>query len=399
MRISNLENARDELVVLTRRLEELEKMKEEAEAKKKDLDLGRVQYGQRVAIRDERKEMLNSIKSQIEKLKIVYDDPETPKVQFAGYAPVPLEMSSPKWQIYFPGGTMLGLMLGVGLAFLIELLNDLVRTPKDVGVHLHIPLLGVIPNAEEDEMLEDVDLYHVVSKAPYSIVSESYRLFRTNLKMSNSGEPSKVLLVSSCIAGEGKTSAAINLATAFVAEGKKVLLVDSNFRQPMLHKIFPGQTQEDENSPQEAFGLSNILMGQCASHETIKSTGIDGFDIIYSGQLTANSTELLGSDKMRDLINEQRNNYDYVIIDSAPVLLESNTKVMAGLVDKTVLVFNANVTRRGVAQRTISELKKINAEIAGCVLIAVRSMKGGYFQEQFKSYQEYQKPQLVDSAV
>jgi Mrp family chromosome partitioning ATPase len=98
---------------------------------------------------------------------------------------------------------------------------------------------------------------------------------------------------------------------------------------------------------------------------------------------------------MEELIKEQRESYDYVIIDGPPVLVVSDAKVLATFVDGTVLVFNAGATRKGAAQRTIRELKEVNATIVGCVLFAVKAMKGGYFQEQFKSYMKYQKLQLA----
>ena len=409
VRQSDLKNAQQGLVALVGRLEELQKMRAEASKKKEDLDLARVQYGQRESIRDERKKILDSIKSQIEKLKIVHDDPETPKVQFVGYAPVPLGVSSPKWRIYFPGGTTLGLMVSIGLAFLIELLNDLVRTPRDVSRFLRIPLLGVIPEESEDEQLRDVDLCHVVRQAPYSLISESYRRLRTNIKLSAPAE-AKVLLVSSGAAGDGKTSVAVNLATTFVAENKKVLLVDANFRRPILHTIFPrpeAQAPPDETGPdktegirepqQSEFGLSTLLTGLCGYQEIIRPSGIEGFDIISSGPLPSNPTELLGGVQMERLIKRQREDYDYVIIDGPPVLLVSDAKVLTKIVDGTILVFNAGATRRGAALRTIRELREVDATILGCVLLAVRAMKGGYFQEQFRSYQEYQKLQLARS--
>ncbi len=329
-------------------------------------------------------------------MKIIHDDPETPKVQFVGAAPVPLEASFPKWQIFFPGGTVLGLLFGVGLVFLIELLNDLVRTPRDVGRYLHIPLLGVIPDASEDEQARDVDLCHVVRQAPYSIVSESYRRFRTNLKLSGFAQ-SKVLLVTSGMAEDGKTSVAVNLATAFVAENKKVLLIDANFRRPTLHTIFPEAEAPAPQQQRADFGLSCLLTGRCGYHDVIRPSGIDGLWLIDSGPLPSNPAELLGSSQMEELIKLQRESYDYVIVDGPPVLLVSDAKVLAKFVDGTVLVFNAGATRRGAAQRTIREMKEVNTTIAGCVLFAVKAMKGGYFQEQFRSYQEYQKLQLARS--
>ncbi|MHC4750986.1 MAG: CpsD/CapB family tyrosine-protein kinase [Planctomycetota bacterium] len=200
----------------------------------------------------------------------------------------------------------------------------------------------------------------------------------------------KTLLVSSGMVGDGKTSVAVNLATTFVATDKKVLLIDANFRQPNLQSLFP-KVETDDLAEHFDFGLSSVLTHQCTSGEAIRSSGIEGLDIIDCGPLPANPAELLGSLRMEELLKEQRKNYDYVIVDGPPVLLVSDAKVLAGLVDATILVFNAAATSRGAAQRTIHELKVVNARVIGCVLFAARAIKGGYFQEQFKSYRRYQK--------
>jgi len=395
-RRANLENAQDGLVVLQERLEQLEEMRQEAEAKKKDLDLARVQYEERIKIRDERIAMLDSIKEQIEKLKIIHDDPETPKVLAVGLAPPPLEMVfSRQWYLWLPGGMILGFMLSVGLSLLIELANDLVRTPSDVARFLRIPLLGVIPDESEDDQVRGIELCHAVRQAPYSFISESYRRCRTNIKLSGPAESLKILLVSSGSAGEGKTSVAVNLATTFIATDKKVLLIDANFRRPNLQALFPKVAANDLKAERFDFGLSSVLMNQCGAEEVIRSSGIEGLDVIYSGPLPAHPAELLGSQRMQGLLKELRKNYDSVIIDGPPVLLVSDATVLAGVVDATILVFNASATSRGAAQRTIRELKNVNARIVGCVLFAARAMKGGYFQEQFKSYRKYQKAHLA----
>lgn len=395
-RRANLENARDGLHVLQERFELLEKQRQETEAQKKELDLARVQYEKRLKIRDERVEMLDLIKGQIEKLKMLHDSPDTPKVQRIGDAPEPLEMVfSRQWYLWFPGGTMLGFILGIGLAFLVEMVNDLVRTPSDVAKYLDIPLLGVIPHAYEDSQVRRIELMSVVRMAPYSVISESYRRFRTNLKLSGTAESLKTLLVSSGMAGDGKTSVAVNLAATFVAADKKVLLIDVNFRQPSLERLFPRIHTDELEDKLEAegfnFGLSSVLMKQCGIQEAVRPGGIEGLDIIDCGPLPANPAELLGSPRMEELLIQQRNNYDHIIIDGPPVLLVSDAKVLARLVDTTVLVFNAAVTSRGAAQRTIRELREVNAKIIGCVLFAARSIKGGYFNEQFKSYRKYEK--------
>jgi capsular exopolysaccharide synthesis family protein len=396
-RQGQLRNAQDEWVILSKRLEELKKLHEETTARQKDYDLAQVQYVQRLTIRDERRDRLDDIKEQIQKLNILHDDPETPKVLSMGLAPPPLEVSSPRWEFYFPGGTVLGLMVGAALAFLIELLNDLVRTPRDVGRYLHIPLLAVIPDVAEDPEVGDIDMCHVVRQAPYSIISESYRRFRTNLKLASSTESLKVFLVSSGMAGDGKTSVAVNLAMTLIAEHKKVLLIDANFRRPSLQTIFPNTGTAGAGAERSEFGLGSLLVGLCSYEDAKRSNVVEGLDTIHSGPLPSNPTELLGSYRMDQLIKDRRQEYDYVIIDTSPVLLVSDTKVLARIVDGTILVFNAGATRRGAAQRTIQELREVNTRIVGCVLFAVRTLKGGYFREQFESYRRYQEVQPTTS--
>jgi len=393
-RQANLANAKDRLTIYKQRFIELERLRQEAAAKQKDLDMARVQYAQRLAIRDERIATLDEIKMSIEKMTIIYEDPEMPKVRRLSDAIKPIEqVLSRQWWLWFPSGTILGFLFSAALAFLVEVSDDKVRMPRDVSRYLHIPLLGVIPEASEDRDVRGIDLTRVVSLAPYSMISEAYRQCRTNLKLSGSGKSLKTLLVTSGSAGDGKTCVAVNLATAYVAEDKKVLLIDANFRQPTTEKLFPkGESGRlDDEGLSIGFGLSSLLVGQCGAQEAIRSSGIEGLDIIDAGLLPPNPAELLGSIRMAQLLSEQRNNYDYIMIDSPPVLLVSDAKVLAKRVDATVVVFNAAATHRGAALRTIRELEEVDAVVIGCVLLAAPSLKGGYFQEQYKSYKRYQE--------
>jgi capsular exopolysaccharide synthesis family protein len=393
-RQANLANAKDRLIVYKERFAELEKLRQDAAAKQRDLDSARVQYDQRVKIKDERVAMLDEIKQSIEKMRIIYGDPETPKVRGLGDALEPLQMLlSREWWLWLPGGTVLGFLFSIGLAFLLELADDKVRTPRAVSKYLHIPLLGVVPDASVDRDVRGVDLCRVVSLAPYSLISESYRQCRTNLKLSGSGESLKTLLVTSGSPGDGKTCVAVNLATAFVAENKKVLLIDANFRQPTSEKLFPRSDagRLDDEGLSVGFGLSSVLVGQCGAQQAIRSSGIEGLDIIDAGLLPPNPAELLGSVRMEEMLKQQRNNYDYIVIDSPPVLLISDAKVLAKRVDATLVVLNAAATHRGAAQRTFRELEDVDANVIGCVLLGAPALKGGYFQEQSKSYRRYQE--------
>jgi capsular exopolysaccharide synthesis family protein len=338
--------------------------------------------------RDEKQERLATMTTHIEKLTTLVADPEISKVKIAWLPPLPLEISKPKPIMWLPGGFILGLLLGLGLAFAIELLNDLVRSPSDVVKHLRAPLLGMICHVDEDPDVSKADLAHVVRRAPYSIMSECYRQFRANLKHSGRGDNKKVLLITSGAGGDGKTTLAANLATTLVAENCKVLLIDANFRRSMTVALFP---RTNGASAEPDWSLSNYLTGQCqADNGLVRSSGIEGLDIIDSGPVPASPAEMLGSAAMQDLLAKCRDIYDYIIID-APPLLVSDAKTLAAQADGTILVFDAETTHRGAALRALRELREINATVVGTVLMRVKALKGGYFQEIYKSYQKYQR--------
>jgi capsular exopolysaccharide synthesis family protein len=396
-RRAQLEYAQDQLKSMQEKLDRAESQRKEAQLQKQRFDLAKVEYDKRLEIRDQLREQVNGLKDLIEQRRIQAEDPEAPKVISVGKAPKPLEMSSPKWKLYFPGGTMLGFASAIGLAFLFELLNDLLRTPRDVVRYVKIPLLGVIPNASEGHELEGINPTHIVRSAPYSIVSEAYRQLQINLRLSqrNDGE-AKVLFITSCGGGEGKTSLAVNLATLLADGGERVLLVDANFWRPAMHKEFSENRDNlADKSPKSTFGLSNLLSGQAAAEKVIRPSGIDNLDIIDAGPTPSNPTELLASGNMSGLIEKSRQQYDRIIIDGAPILLVGGAKVLAGCSDGTILVFNADMTRRGAALRAVRELRELNVSVLGCVLLGVRVLKGGYFQEQFRSFQKYQQPLLA----
>jgi len=397
-RQANLKNAKDILVVAKTRLEQTILRKQKAESEKVRLDQARVLYEQQTKIRDQLRDTLNDIKELIEKRRIEAEDPETKKVIKVGDAPTPLEVSSPIWFVYFFAGTFLGFVCAIGLAFLLELLNDLLRTPRDVIKYVNAPLLGVVPHASEDRQARDMDLRHIVRLAPYSIVSEAYRQLRINLRLYQGNKDAKIIFVSSCGPADGKTTVAVNLATTLALEGQKTLLIDANFWWPMLHKAFPKtglDTAHDEKAKSQ-FGLSNLLLGETTNEQVIRPSGIEMLDVIDAGPTVGNPTKLLSSEKMIQLVEQQKSLYNHIIIDGPPILLVSGAKVLAAsIADGSIIVLNADLTRRGAAQRAIREMKDIDANIVGCVLLAVRSLKGGYYKQYYKSFQQYQEPAMA----
>ena len=392
IRQSNYRNAQDQMTALTQQLETTTQQYQAAQAEYKEIDGIRDRYAIWDIKKQEQQKQLEIMNELIEKLTALSNDPVIHKLRSMGLAAEPLEISFPRWQLFFPGGFILGLLAGLGLAFAVELLNDLVQTPSDVMRHVRSPLVGMVCHADDDEDIEDVDLYHVVRQAPYSITSECYRQLRTNLKLSGpEGMPHRTFFITSASAGDGKTALAMNMASTLLSEDRRVLVVDANFRRPMTGRLFPRAEADGSLSAQSDYGLSNYLMGQCTDEkQIIRPSGIENLFLIDSGPLPANPAELLSSDKMKALLERCKEQFEYVVIDG-PAMLVSDAKSLAAQVDGTLVVFNAATTHRGAALRILRELKTVNANVIGTVLMGVRSRKGGYFREGYRAYQEYQR--------
>jgi len=296
----------------------------------------------------------------------------------------PLTISFPRYGLFVPGGFFVGLLLSLGLIFLLEFIDDSIKTPSDVVRHLQAPLLGMIPEYDEEDA-EDIELAKVCSIHPQEVISESFRQIRTNLYFSAPLEELKVMLITSSGAGCGKTTAAVNLGITFASEGKRVLLVDANFRRAALNRLFP-----IEAPPR---GLSNVLVGQASAADVIRSAGIEGLDVMDAGPVPPNPAVLLSSERMQKLLTSQRDYYDHIIIDGPPALLLTDARILAGQVDGTIMVVHAGNTSRGVVGRMLRELKTDQVRILGVLLNAVRPQKGGYFRETYRSYYDYISPE------
>lgn len=294
-------------------------------------------------------------------------------------AQAPKKISAPRFELVIPAGTLLGLMLSVGLALLLDVMDKSVRTPRDIARQAGIPVLGTIPTSQDDEIeIERVETASI--DAPHSIIAEAFRQLRANLFFSAPAEQQGVLMVSSPSGGNGKTTVATNLAIAIALSGRRVLLIDANFRRAALPRIFPQIRPE---------GLSNILIGQSRLSDLVTGTAIPGLDVLGSGPTPPNPAELLGSSYLRDLVVDARSRYDQVIFDGPPVLLVSDAMVLAGAVDGVLLVCQYRSTSRGALQRARTQLEAINSRIFGAVLNMVETRAGGYFRKHYREFYEY----------
>jgi capsular exopolysaccharide synthesis family protein len=394
LRQSNRINAEDNMAALTKQLDTTTQQLNSARAEYKEIDRIRSEYAKYEQQREENQTLLEDMNTLIEKKNAQHDNPRLSKLASPYAALDPREVSFPRWQLFFPGGFVLGLLAGLGLAFLVEMMNDLVRAPSDVMRHLKIPLMGMICHVNDDDDANDIDLYHVVRQAPYSMVSEGYRQLRTNLRLSGSGGAmNKILCITSGQGGDGKTTVAVNLASTLLMEGRRVLLVDANFRRPSTIRLFP-RLQANGTAEMSDVGLSNYLMGQCVNEaQVIRDGGLEGLFLIDSGPLPPNPAELFSGERMKTLMDYCKSQFDYVIVDG-PATLVSDAKTLAAQADATLVVLNASETHRGAAVRILRELRDIHANVVGAVLMGVKSRKGGYFREVYRSYQEYQRVQV-----
>lgn len=352
------------------------------DAASKQADLERKQ-AELHTLRDER-EMLKQTKDRadeyIREVQRVVTDRNAVRIDVAQWPVDPLERSFPKL-IMLPGVVVLALVLAVGLAIGLELLDTSVRTPQDIVRHLHLPLLGTVPHADDEEVnIERVET--AVRDAPHSMIAEAFRGVRTNLQFSAPADRQRSLLVTSPRPDDGKTTVACNLAAALAMAGRRVLLVDANLRRPAVNRIF-------EQVPSQ--GLSNCMVGNATLEQVVVKTALANLDVVGSGPTPPNPAELLNSDLARRFIEQALTRYDQVILDSPPVLLASDAAALATMVDGVILVCRAKDDSRGQAQRAISLLDHVGATLFGGVLNGAQVRRGGYFREQLRTFYEYQE--------
>ncbi|MCJ7497412.1 MAG: CpsD/CapB family tyrosine-protein kinase [candidate division Zixibacteria bacterium] len=206
---------------------------------------------------------------------------------------------------------------------------------------------------------------------PKSPISEAYRTFRTNLQFARLDSPLRTILVTSSGPGEGKSTTVANLAITMAQMGTKTLLIDSDLRRPVLHSIF---------SLQRNPGLTNYLAGNVPLVEIIQSTPIENLSLLTCGVLPPNPSELLGSKKMKMLLEELKEKYEMILFDSPPVIAVTDAAVLSTLLDGVVLIASSGHTSREALVRATTLLQNVNGRLIGGVLnkIKVESVYGSY---------------------
>ncbi len=290
----------------------------------------------------------------------------------------PIERSKPRW--YFAVvGVMLAIGLAVGFGILLELMDTSVRTARDVVRYVGVPILGTVPDADDEEVHIDL-IETVVQQMPRSMMAEAFRAIRTALQFSAPAERQRTLVVTSPHPEDGKTTVACNLAGSLAQGGRRVLVVDANFRRPALHRIYGLDNQA---------GLSNILIGAGRLEQYVHRSDQGNLDVLVGGPTPPNPAEQLASPMMRQFLDEAVRRYDHVVLDAPPALLASDAAALGTMVDGTVLVLRAKANSRGVAQRALNLLHHVSAHVFGVVLNAAQAQRGGYFREQLRTFYDY----------
>jgi capsular exopolysaccharide synthesis family protein len=271
-----------------------------------------------------------------------------------------------------------GVLLACGCAFFFEYLDSRIKTPEEIETHLGLPAIGLIPALGKHWHRGEP----LISNGVPPNFAEAFRALRTNVLFSAAEQGCRVIVVTSSAPKEGKTIVASNLAIGFAHAGQRVLLADADLRRPRVHEVF---AQEQEP------GLSNAIVGDAKASDAVRQTDIPGLWLLTAGRVPPNAAELLGSRRFKDLLASIRGQFDWVVIDSPPVMAVTDPNIVASLADGVVFVIGAEMTSYKIARRAVEQLERGRAVFAGGVLNRVEIERHGYYYSQYyrREYANY----------
>lgn len=374
-----MEQVRMDYLSASDQVAQIEQEYSQAEAAQTDLDRKRTRLDNLLEEKKNAEERLIAARKNLNDATYISNRRELVRIRTLQDAVRPLERSSPRWTVTMPAAVLLGLLMGVGMAMLLEFMNTSVRTPQDIVRYASMPVLGIVPILDDEEVRLD-EVEKVTRLAPRSMIAECFRRARTNLLFSCPPDRQRTVLITSAQPEEGKTAVAVNLAVASAQSGRKVLLVDCNFRRPGLNQAFGNL------KPQ---GLSNILIGQCELKDLVTPSDVPTLDLLAAGPTPPNPAELLGSTYFRAFLSEAAGLYDQVLLDGPPGLLVSDALIAATAVDGIIVVSRAGSTSRGALLRLRDTLDRVGAHVLGVILNAAEVQAGGYFKQMYRTYYDY----------
>jgi len=306
----------------------------------------------------------------------VAGDLQTTVARVVDLSSVPNEPIKPKKGLIIAVALFMGLLIGAMLALLMEVLDNTLKTAEDVETRLKYPLLTVLPLLATKEIERKVS-GHMVATQPNSLYSEAIRTARTGILLSFVDLPSRVLLVTSSVPGEGKTTFASNLAIAH-AFTKKTLLIDADMRRPSVAKSYG----LDASKP----GLSELVAGSASFKDCLQSLPDTNLKVLTSGVIPPNPLELLHSDRFAQTLSELAKIFEVIVIDSPPVALVSDALILGALASGIIFVSKAQSTPYVMARKSLQRLRRADGNVIGVVLNALDFVKAEKYYGEYSGY-------------
>lgn len=352
---------------------------------------------------DANRQLYRSVLERMNEISVAAEVPAS-NVSVVDRAKPPLAPTGPRLLLILAFSVATAGFVGIALAFFLESMDDTLKTGDEVPRYLGLPSLGVIPDFEKLNGRDKLGYGYrpsrlrggnaavpalevssgkrelLVSHGSFSTAAEVYRAIRAAIMFSRAGGAPKSILITSSTAGEGKTITAVNIATAFAQTGARTILLDTDFRRSRCHEIL-------EIDP--GLGLTEILVRQCNLEDAVVLTKVPGLSFITAGELPPNPSELLASPEMRTLIQQLAATYDYVVLDSAPVMPVSDSVGLSTMVE-AVLVVAGNDTSRRLVRETCLRLGNVGARISGVILNRVDvASNSSYLYDHYSYYYSY----------
>lgn len=301
------------------------------------------------------------------KLSKAQNSPTIMQVESAVKPEVPI---SPKPMQSTIMGLAIGLFIAAATIFLIEFLDDTLKTPDEIKAVLDVPVIGFIGDLKSGASKNNGPLGLFVARNPRSPVSEAFRSLRTNIEYSSVDKQIQTVLITSSGESEGKSTVAANLAVVEAQVGKKVVLVDTDMRRPKVHVQF--------NKPNR-MGLTDLIAGKLSINEVLKPIETtDNLSIITCGTIPPNPAELLGSERMTEILKDLRERFDFIIIDTPPMIV-SDAQILSTKVDGLIFVIIPGQTKIIAAKRPLEELERIGARVLGVVANKIPKNRDYYY--------------------
>ncbi len=287
---------------------------------------------------------------------------DSSNIQIIDMAEAPLSPSKPKKKLNIVLSMIVGLGMGMMVAFFFEYMDSTVKDSDDIEKYFQLNSLGIIPSLEsvtnrKKETNISPELVSFLDSK--SSLSEAFRTLRTSIFFSSPGHPPKTILITSTLPSEGKTTVSLNLGIVLAQAGKKVLIIDGDLRKPSCHKVFSMPSYP---------GLTSCLTGNSDIKSIVKPTKVPHLYLVPAGPTPPNPTELLGSTQFSKLIKLFKEHFDFIIIDSPPVLGFADTPTLTTLVDGVIPVIFCGKTQKDDVKRTLAYLRGVNAQVLGVVL-------------------------------